>query len=191
VPTFLNSIFLAGLIAAALPILIHLFSRRRAKEVRFPSIEFLREVSRKKVRRLQLRQLLLLVLRVLIIAFFALAMARPALRAGGGMLGRGSSTVAVILDNSFSMAAADPALSAPDARPSSEGSGSEEGTVYQAVKRRASEVISLMHEGDRGVLVLAAAPVRLPFQNPIADLGLLRQEIDRTPIEATRADLPQ
>ena len=71
--TFLNSLFLAGLAAAALPILIHLFSKRRAKEVRFPSLEFLQEVSRKKVRRLQLRQILLLVLRVLIIGLFALA----------------------------------------------------------------------------------------------------------------------
>lgn len=184
-PTFLNSIFLAGLVAAALPILIHLFSRRRAKEVRFPSVEFLREAARKKVRRLQLRQLLLLILRVLIVSFFALAMARPAFRAGAGMLGRGSSTVAVILDNSFSMGAADPALNVPAA------GSSEEGTVYQTAKRRSGEVISLMHEGDRGVLVLAATPVRLPFQSPIADLSLLRQEIDRSPLEATRADLPQ
>jgi len=199
-PTFLNSVFLAGLVAAALPILIHLFSRRRAKEVRFPSIEFLREVSRKKVRRLQLRQLLLLALRVLIVAFFALAMARPALRAGRGVLGRGSSTIAVVLDNSFSMAAADPAANAgagatsagaPARGAVARDASSEEGSVYQTAKKRAIEVIALMHEGDRGVLALAATPVRLPFQTPIADLSLLRQEIDRAPIEATRADLPQ
>ncbi len=191
--TFLNSVFLAGLAAAALPILIHLFSKRQAREVRFPSLEFLQEVSRKKVRRLKLRQLLLLAMRVLIIAFFALAIARPAMQTRGGVLGRGSSTVAVILDNSFSMSARDPASTGlPQAQA---GTGSspvpEEGTVFEAAKKRALEIVSLLREGDRGLLADAARPIRLPFQTPIADLGLLRQEVERTPIAATGADLPQ
>ena len=191
---FLNQIFLVGLAAASLPILIHLFSRRRAREVPFPSLEFLQEVSRKKVRRLQLRQILLLLLRVLIIAFFALAMGRPAMQTDGGGLGRGSSTVAIVLDNSYSMAAHDPASSGLPSVGSSPRSTSpvpEEGTVFEVAKRRALEVISLMKEGDRGVLALAATPVHLPYQAAITDLGLFRQETERAPLAATPADLPQ
>lgn len=193
---FLNQIFLVGLAAAALPILIHLFSKRRAREVHYPSLEFLKEVSKKKVRRLQLRQLLLLALRVLIIGLFALAIARPAMRAGGGALGRGSTTLAVILDNSFSMAARDPHASGPPGGEESTLSPggawlSEEGTVFASAKRRALEVVSLMREGDRGVVGLAAQPVRFPYMTGVADPGLLRQEIERSAIGATRADLRQ
>jgi hypothetical protein len=191
--TFLNSIFLAGLAAAALPILIHLFSRRKTREARFPSLEFLHEVSRKKIRRLQLRQFLLLAMRVLIIGFFALALSRPALKSGGGALGRGSSTIAIILDNSYSMGARDPAETEP---PSSSGSGGgeshqDEGTVFADARSRALEIVSLLREGDRGLIAFAAAPVRVPYQTAIADAGLLRQEIEKSSVSAMRADLAQ
>ena len=39
--SFLNPLFLLGLAAAAIPILIHLLTRRRPREVMFPSLEFL------------------------------------------------------------------------------------------------------------------------------------------------------
>ncbi len=100
--SWLHQIFLAGIAAAALPILIHLFSRRRAREVPFPSLEYLREISRQKVRRMRLRQWLLLALRVAIVALFAMAMGRPVLRGSGGVATRGSSTVVILLDNSYS-----------------------------------------------------------------------------------------
>ena len=45
---FLNPLFLFGLGAAAIPILIHLFTRRRPREVKFPSLEFLTEVQDRK-----------------------------------------------------------------------------------------------------------------------------------------------
>jgi hypothetical protein len=206
--SFLNSIFLAGLAAAVVPILIHLFSRRRAKEVVFPSLEYLREISHQKVRRMRLRQWILLALRVLVLALFALAMGRPVLRGSGGVVTRGSSTLAVLLDNSYSMAAADPRLSG-DEPPSSSvlpvssgreveanGAGSapspvdETGTVFHAAKERAFEILDLMTEGDRGILALTGRPVALPFQTPVTDAGLLRQEVRRASLSGDRSDLP-
>jgi hypothetical protein len=194
--TFLNSIWVwlaAGTLAAAIPILIHLIRWRRPREVRFPSLEFLKDVTQAKVRRFQLRQLLLLILRVLIVALFALAMMRPAMHARGA-LGRGSTTVGIILDNSFSMSARDPAQSGVPVGGGDRTGDSpvpEEGTVFQTAKRRAAEVVGMMREGDRGVFALAAAPVRIPYATAITDLSLLRQEVERSTIEATRADLPQ
>ena len=41
---FLNVAFLVGLVAAAVPIIIHLLNRRRVKRVKFSSLEFLDEV---------------------------------------------------------------------------------------------------------------------------------------------------
>jgi hypothetical protein len=204
---FLNPVFLAGLAAAALPILIHLFSRRRARVLSFPSLEYLQEISRRKVRRMRLRQWLLLALRVLIVAFFAMAMGRPAIRGGAGVVTRGSSTVAVVLDNSFSMSAADPRRSGEsppldDAPPAGGVAGTaaggleagtlfdESGTVYQSAKERVFEILDLMSEGDRGILALPGRPVTVPFVTPVADVGLLRQEVRRAPLAAEGADLP-
>ena len=82
--SFLNPLFLFGLLAAAIPIVIHLFTRRRPREVRFPSLEFLSEVNQSEIRRLRLKQWLLLLLRTLAVASLALAMARPALRGTPG-----------------------------------------------------------------------------------------------------------
>ena len=40
---FLAPLTLIGLLLVALPVLIHLLARRRARKVDFPSLEFLRE----------------------------------------------------------------------------------------------------------------------------------------------------
>ena len=231
--TFLNSLFLAGLAAAALPILIHLFSKKKAKDVPFPSIEYLREVSQRKVRRMRLRQWLLLALRVLIVALFAMAMGRPAIRGTASPITKGSSTVAIVLDNSYSLSSADPQLTGDldDAqrRASSQdgttrsgggtgassgpgaGSGttngsavtngsadlglagpvvSEDGTLLAVAKQRAIEILDLMSDGDQGVLAIAGRPVTLPFQTPVANLALLRQEISRIGFAASGSELP-
>lgn len=201
--SFLNSVFLAGLVAAAVPILIHLFSRRRAKEVAFPSLEYLREISRQKVRRMRLRQWLLLALRVLVLALFALAMGRPVIRGSSGVVARGNSTVIILLDNSYSMAAADPRLTGDLPPQTQEPRRTEEdtdtggfrqvderGTLFQAAKNRAYEILDLLAEGDRGVLALTGRPVSVPFQTPVTDAGLLRQEVRRSSLVGDRSDLP-
>lgn len=104
--SFLNVAFLAGVAAAAIPILIHLFSRRKVSRVSFSSIRFLEEIARRRVRRMRLTQWIILALRVLALALLALALGRPALR-GDFVFGksRGESAVAMILDRSYSMRA--------------------------------------------------------------------------------------
>lgn len=177
---FLNALFLAGLAAAALPILIHLFARRPARDVVFPSLEYLREIASKRVRRVRIKQWLLLALRVAIIALFAIAMGRPVLQGNASSLTRGSSTVAIILDNSYSLGA-----SLPMDNPQQ----GEAGSLFDAAKQRAEEVLGLMTDEDRGLLVLAGRPVSSPFQTPVTSLGLLSQEISRAEIVPGRADL--
>ena len=82
--SFLNPLFLLGLAAAAIPIIIHVLTRRRPREVMFPSLEFLTEVNQNEIRRLRIKQWLLLALRALAVAAIALAMARPALKGAVG-----------------------------------------------------------------------------------------------------------
>jgi hypothetical protein len=83
---FLNPLALFGLLAAALPLVIHLLSRWRTNTLDFSSLLLLRKVQSRNVRRLRTRQWLLLILRTLIIALLMLVPARPALR---GLLGSG------------------------------------------------------------------------------------------------------
>lgn len=100
--SFLNSTILFAAAAALIPLIIHLFSRRRVKVIEFSSLRHLKEMQRRQLRRLKIRQLLLLILRMLIILAVVLAFARPTVREGG--VGSHAAVSAVILvDNSASM----------------------------------------------------------------------------------------
>ncbi len=160
--SFLNAIFLAGIAAAALPILIHLFSRRRARRILWSSTRFLRELNRQRIRRVKLRQLLLLVLRVLAIVLFALAMGRPALTGSLRAGGKAPSTVAIVLDTSGSMRAA-----------------REGEPVFVAARERAAEVLSLLADEDEAYLITADAGAESMTPYAVEDLGLLRDQAEK------------
>ena len=98
---FLNPVILFGLGAALLPIAIHLISRRKTRDIEFPSIEFLERMKSNRMRRLQLKQLLVLLLRTLIVILVILAFARPALNSMFNMKARTSAVI--IIDGSASM----------------------------------------------------------------------------------------
>ena len=103
--TFLNPLVLFGLVAAAIPLIIHLFNFRRPKRVDFSSLEFLKELQKTTMQRVRIKQWLLLLLRTLAIACLILAFARPTLTGNlaGTLGGRANSSIALVLDNSLSM----------------------------------------------------------------------------------------
>src|SRR6266702_2730631 len=94
---FAHPAYLWGLAALALPILVHLFNRRRPRPLAFGAIEFVLRSQQRRVRRLRLRQILLLALRCLLIAGVALALSRPSLEP------RGAQATALVIDASLSM----------------------------------------------------------------------------------------
>ncbi len=98
---FLNPIVLFGLSAAILPLVIHLLSRRRAKEVAFPSIKILKMMQTDRIRMLKIKQLIMLILRTLIIILIIFAFARPTLRSVFRANARTSAVI--IIDGSASM----------------------------------------------------------------------------------------
>lgn len=160
--TFLNAIFLAGLAAAAMPIIIHLFSRRRGRRVEFSSIEFLREINRKQIKRVKLRQALVLILRIAAVCLLALAMGRPALKGGAfGSSGLASSSECILLDASYSMMA-EPVQGQ---------------RLFELARARAEEVVDLMGREDEAFLVLVTDSPRPQFESAVSDRGRLRQEI--------------
>ncbi len=99
---FLNSAVLIAAAAALIPLLIHLFSKRKVKVVPFSSLKHLKEMQKRQVRKIKIRQLLLLLLRMLIILIAVLAFARPATKRGYIGSHAGVSSL-ILLDRSVSI----------------------------------------------------------------------------------------
>jgi hypothetical protein len=94
---------LLGLLAAGIPVLLHLFARREPPTVMFPATRYLAETARAHHRRLTLQHWLLLLVRTLLIAALVLAAAGPTLP-GGPAATHAPSAVTLVLDNSLSSA---------------------------------------------------------------------------------------
>ncbi|MCY2929531.1 MAG: BatA domain-containing protein [Planctomycetota bacterium] len=92
---------MAGL---AVPVLIHLLSRYRSRQMDWAAMELLKRALVVRSKRLRLEDILLLLLRCLAAVLIALSLARPYIsQAGSSGGGDGSSGVLIALDGSFSM----------------------------------------------------------------------------------------
>jgi hypothetical protein len=100
--SFLSPLFLAGALAAAVPLVLHLLKRHTEQRVRFAAVSLLKGAAVEHTSTRRLRELMLLALRVAALVMLALAFARPFFRAGSAMSG-GLTVVAV--DTSLSMSA--------------------------------------------------------------------------------------
>lgn len=100
---FLNPFtMIAGAIMVLAPIIIHLINRLRYRRVQWAAMEFLLKSLKKNRRKLILKQLLLLILRCLIVALFAVLLARYIGAAFGVGQPQGTLHV-VIVDDTASM----------------------------------------------------------------------------------------
>ncbi len=102
---FVNPALLWGLLAAAIPIVVHLFFRRRPRPTPFPAIEFILRARRETERRLRLKRILLFAARTLLLAAVAVALARPRFEAPAAVaqVPQGPRASAIVLDASGSM----------------------------------------------------------------------------------------
>ena len=139
--TFLNPAVLFGLLAASIPILIHLFNLRKLKRIEFSTLAFLKELQKNKIRKVKLKQWILLALRVLIILFLVLAFARPTLKglAIGGTTSAAKTTAVFIIDDTFSMSVID-----------------NQGSLLNQAKATAKSLLKNFQEGDEAALILVS-----------------------------------
>jgi hypothetical protein len=96
----LNPLFLLAGLAAAVPIILHLFQRQETRRFRFPALRYLERTEREHAREIRLRQLLLLLARVGVLLFVVGAGARLIFAGQGGA--HAPTAVVVVLDNSMS-----------------------------------------------------------------------------------------
>ena len=141
--SFANPALLFGALAAALPVIIHLISRRKVRRQQFSDLRFLDEVQARQSRSLGIRRWLLLLLRVLALLCLALAVAQP--RWGGlAASGRGARSILFVVDSSASMQ-----------------SQLEGGTRFETAIRNVEGMIRSLPEGT-SVQVLTAGGVVTP-----------------------------
>jgi hypothetical protein len=103
--SFVNPLFLVGALAVAAPILLHLIKREHARKIEFPSLMFLRRISRKTIRYQKLRHLLILLLRILALLLIVFAFMRPYREKtrAASIVGKITSAHITLIDNSLSM----------------------------------------------------------------------------------------
>lgn len=129
---FLNPFFLFGLLAIAIPIVIHLFNFRRFKKVIFSNVSFLKNIEITTKKQNKVRNLLLLASRILAIICIVFLFAQPFIPSGEEKLvGKGQNAVLVFIDNSFSMQ-----------------NVSKEGRVLDEAKRKAREIANQYKSDD-------------------------------------------
>lgn len=133
--SFLNSAFLIAAAGAVIPLLIHLFSKRKMKVVQFSSLKHLQAMQKRQVRKLKIRQLLLLALRMLIVALAALAFARPVTESGYVGSHAGVSAV-VLFDRSASMSQETP-----------------DGQLFNVARNHVQSLLETFGESDEVALV--------------------------------------
>lgn len=157
---FLNPAILFGLLASAIPLILHFLNLRKLKKIEFSSLKFIKELQKTQIRRLKIKQILLLILRILLICFIVLAFARPTVESNLPLIGTYSkSSVVIIIDNSFSMDVSD-----------------ELGNRLNQAKQVANNVINSLIDGDDIAIIELANPDKINISLS-KDIALIKEEI--------------
>lgn len=191
--TFLNVIMLGGMAALTVPLVIHLFHRSKPTHVYWGAMHLLEQALLENKRRLNLENLLLLLIRCLIPLLLALAMARPVFTQFAQLLGSAKSSLAVVLDDSYSMSATragrsayDDAVEAVGELADSAGRGSDVNVVLSGgtprrlmdtpsfdsirINRELGDTIPLHGVGDWGASLEAGIAMLENMSHPVRDL---------------------
>lgn len=133
---------LVGLVAAALPLLLHLVQHHDAVDLVFPAIRYLQDAAHAQQRRLRFQHWLLLVVRTLLIVALVLAAAGATWR-HGGFGPHAPSALVLLIDNSA------PSGAVVDGEP-----------VLTSLVRAANQVLDRATPSDRLWLVTADGVVQ-------------------------------
>ncbi len=157
-----------GLLAAGVPVLIHLLLRRRKPPMAWGAMRFVLQAYR-RTRRRSVERWLLLAARVLILVLAGVVLARPVVgRGGGGGAAGGARVLWIVLDDSIT------------SRAMVSGSAELAGLIQGAQR-----AVDAMAPGDRVGVVLASRPARALVAPASADLAGVRSALSR--VQATDA----
>ena len=172
---FANPAILGALALAALPLIIHLISRRIARDQRFAALAFVRLASKRRSRTIRLRQLLLLLLRSLLIVVMALAMGQlylhPKVAPMAKITGR---SLTICLDVSASMQAR-----SPDGKHS----------LFELAKDKAQQQLRKLDPALPAWLIVAGSTLQPLIPEPSLDHRHLLKQLDEVKVSLGTSDL--
>jgi len=162
--TFLNPAILFGLIAAAIPIILHFLNLRKLNKIEFSTLSFLKELQKTKIKRIKIKQWLLLLLRIAIILLLVAAFARPTVKKftfGNSSVAK--TTAVIIVDNTFSMSVI-----------------TEKGSYLNQAKQLAKSLLNNFQQGDE-VVVISLGNLKYDVR-PTSNFAVIKKEIDDIPV---------
>lgn len=166
------AILAAGLACIAIPILVHLLTRRRRRTVRWGAMRFLLEAYRRQKRRLRLEQLILLLMRCALVALIGVAVARPFFGPESAL--GGSRTLILVIDDSLTAGVVD-----------------EQGrSTLEDSKSRAIAVVNALSAsgGDAVGVITLAGPAQSIVLPPSSDLAGVSRVIENIVQAQSSAD---
>ncbi len=152
--SFLSPLFLIGALAAAVPILLHLFHRKTDVVIDFPAVSMLTRAPVQQHRRRQLRELILLALRVAALVLLAVSFARPYL--AGAEAPMSAPVTVVALDTSMSLSAPGQFARAQQAASAAVSSAPASHAVA-LITFADSATVAVQPSSDRGAVLAAVA----------------------------------
>ena len=169
--TFLNIALLAGAAALAIPIIIHLLSRRRFTPIPWGAMFLIDQVVRQNRRRLRLEQWILLAIRCAIPVVLALLMARPVITGWRALAGDEPVSAVIIVDASYSMSA-----------PAASG-----GTGHEAARSAVESILSSLPPESQATLLVAGGGTRAIELERAGSASLPEYRVDLGPADAPAA----
>ncbi len=170
----LNPWMFAGLAAAALPIVAHLFSRKKYDLVSWGAMQFL-ELAQETRRKVWLEDLWLLLLRMALVAWLVFALARPWISANwlGDIGPQPNRDVVLIIDGSYSMAWEATSV-----------------TPQQAAVRWCEKFLGELRHGDTVAVMEAREQVRPLIEPATHDFNRVREVLKALPPPSSSANFP-
>lgn len=159
--SFLSPLFLFGLLAAAVPIAIHLIRRENPPKIMFGSLRFLKQTTKKMILFQRIQQWLLLLLRAALICLLVFAFARPLFYQGSiaQLLDAEPQSTMVLIDSSLSM---------------------QVGDRFEQAREQALQALDALSAGDEAG-VISFAEGTLAARELTTDLDSLRTFINNLP----------
>jgi hypothetical protein len=171
--TFAAPLFLLAAAAGLIPVVLHLIHRQKAREVRFSTLRFLKLSVQRTLRRKYVEDMTLLLVRAGVLLLIAVGLARPALTSLASLWGGGkSAAVAIVLDNSASMALADAG------RPR-----------FETARQGVEQVLARLRPGDRVALLPTCGPPGPELGRLFRTHETVRQALELCRPAYERADL--
>jgi hypothetical protein len=172
---FTNPALWIGALALAVPLIVHLLTRRSSRLLIFPTIRFIRKVQASQSAIFKLRHLLLMLVRTGFLALLLTAFLKPVLENNTLTAGdnpEAKHAVLIVLDASASMGHTGGGFS-----------------LFSRAKLATEKTLDGLRDNDLANLIVAAAVPSASFLEPTANRFHLKNDVQLARLTQERADL--